>query len=354
MPKLITIIPVKNDGWFIENSIRSAAEWSDFVFVADECSNDGSHGIYKELEKEYSNLKIIYDRPKFDFNTPDVRNYSLGLARNFDGNNIIFEIHADEIMSAEILNKSVRERLINDMPIGSALIAPWINLWKSPFYFRDDKSTWSNSKCWFAYRDDRKVRFENAVFHGSRAPEAFLGNRVDINYLSVMHYQFVNLSMERSKQALYQVFERNHYPNKNVEHINKIYACAFDERDVVLKKLEEKHYRPWLDKNIKIDKEYPIDAYNWRDTEILKNFYKFGLSNYKNLNIWYIDWEKKRQEAIRLGITDNIPIIPIIDPRDISTKLAHLFLMKYQKYPFWRFNFYKLLIEKAKERLRRL
>ncbi len=352
MPKLITVIPVKNDGWFIENAIKSAVEWSDYVFVADESSDDGSFEIYKKLEKEYSNLKVIYDRPKFDFNTPDVRNYSLDLARSFDGNNIIFELHADEIMSAEILNQNIKEKLINDMTVGSALIAPWINLWKNPLYFRNDKSMWSNSRCWFAYRDDRKVRFEKAVFHGPRAPESFLNNRVDIDYLQVMHYQFVNLSMERSKQALYQIFERNHYPNKNVEYINKTYACAFDERDVILKKLDEKHYKPWLEKNIKIDKEYPVDGYNWRDTEVLKNFFKYGVEKYKDLNIWYIDWEAKRQEALRLGVTENIPKEPIIDPRDTSTKLAHEFLMKYQKYPFWRVNFYRLLIEKGLERVK--
>ena len=102
--------------------------------------------------------------------------------------------------------------------------------------------------------------------------------------------------MERSKQALYQIFERNHYPNQNIEYINKKYACAFDERDVKLSQLEKKHYQIWIDKGIKIDKEYPTDGYNWRDTEVLKNFNKNGLEIYENLNIWYIDWEAKRLE----------------------------------------------------------
>ena len=133
MSKIITVIPVKNDGWFIENSIKSAVEWSDYVFVADENSDDGSHEIYKQLETKYENLTIIYNRPKFDFNTPDMRNYALSLARTIDGNNIIFEMHADEIMSAEILKPEIRNRLIKDMKIGSALIMPWVNLWKNPF-----------------------------------------------------------------------------------------------------------------------------------------------------------------------------------------------------------------------------
>ena len=350
MPKIITTIPVKNDEWFVENSIRSAVAWSDYVFVADESSDDGSHIIYKRLESEYNNLKIIYDRPKFDFNTPDMRNYLLNLARSIDGNNIIFEMHADEIMSADILKNEIRDKLINDMPIGSALMMPWVNLWGNSEYYRDDNSVWSNNRSWFAYRDDGKVKFDGPVFHGPRAPESFLENKIDVNYLQVMHYQFLNLTMERSKQALYQIFERNHYPDKNVEYINKIYACAFDVRQVNLSKLEECHCQPWIEKGLSIDKEYSKNGYNWRDTEVLKNFNKNGLKPYKDLNIWFIDWENKRQEALDLGVTCLLTE-EIVDPRNLSTKIAHKYLMKYQRYPFWRLDFYKLLVEKMIERV---
>lgn len=352
MPKIIVYIPVKNDSWCIEQAICHAVLWADEVIVADESSNDGSLEIYQKLEPLYENLTIIYNRPKFDFTTPEPRNYMLDMVRRFDGNNIIFEMHADEIMSAEILKPEIKQRLYSDLPIGSALILPWITLWKHPLHYRDDKSVWSNNKCWFAFRDDRKAKFSSPYFHGPRAPDEFLKNRVDINYLEVLHYQFVNISIERSKQALYQVFERNHYPNKNIEYINKIYACAFDERDINLSKLDQTHYLPWIEKGIDITKEFPDNGYNWRDTEVLKNFQKYGVEKYKDLNIWYIDWEMKRKEAISLLLTD-IPNDPIIDCRSISTKLAHKFLMTYQLYPFWRFAFYKLLLEKVLEKLKR-
>ena len=351
MVKIITVIPVRNDAWCIENAICSAVKWSDYVFVADDNSDDGSHDIYKRLEVQYKNLNIIYSRPKLDFNTPDLRNYYLELARSIDGSNIIFEMHADEVISAEFLKPGARERFIASMDIGSAVMMPWVNLWKSTFYYRDDQSVWSNNYSWFAFRDDRKVQFKGPVFHGPRAPESFLDNKIIVNFACVMHYQFVNFSMERSKQALYQVFEKNHFPNKNVEYINKIYACAFDERKVKLSKLKEKHFKPWLDMNLKIDMEYSEGQYNWRDTEVLKNFEKYGTYKYKNLNIWYINWEKKRKEAILLKL-EGVPSDVIVDPRGLSDKLSHWFLMKYQFYPFWRLNFYKLLGEKVAEKVR--
>lgn len=352
MPKIIVYIPVKNDAWFIENAILSSTKWADHVFVLDENSTDGSHDIYKRLEGLIKNLTIIYNRPKFDFNTSDMRNYALNMVREFEGENLIFELHADEVMSSQILTPKIKNDLLEQAPIGSAIMFPWINLWEKPFLYRNDKSIWSNTKGWFAYRDDRKVRFEGAAFHGSRAPESFLKKKVEFNRLNVLHFQFLNLSMERSKQALYQIFERNHYPKKNVEHINKIYACAYDERQINLVPLAKEHYQSWLDLGIPIDNIYPNEGFNWRDLEVLKNFKKNGVKKYKDLNIWNIDWEQKRAMAKKLYPDSTIPATSIIDPRDFSTKLAHSFLMKYQTYPFWRLNFFKLIIQKIFSKLK--
>jgi hypothetical protein len=156
----------------------------------------------------------------------------------------------------------------------------------------------------------------------------------------------MNLGMERSKQALYQIFERNHYPNKNIESINKAYACAFDNRNLKLNALDPKHYKPWLDLKIQIDQKYPDEIFNWRDLVVLKNFKENGINKYKNLNIWYIDWEKKRKIAIQDFPNEIYPENPINDPRSLSTKASHVFLMKYQIYPFWRLDFFKLIINK--------
>jgi len=347
--KIIAVLPVKNDAWFVGNVIEHLKHWADEIIIDDDSSDDGSEEIFRK----YNNIKSVHHfiRPTGQsFNTPERRNYMLSLARNFDGNNIIFEIHADEIISAEILKPEIKDKLLNDMKIGTALMLPWVNVWENPFSYRNDNSIWSGNKSWFAFRDDRKVQFSGPTYHGPRVPELFMSNRLEIDYLQVMHYQFINLPMERSKQALYQIYERNHHPNKNIEYINKTYACAFDERQVNLVKLNNRHFQPWIDLNIAIDKEYKELKYNWRDTEVLRNFKKYGIDKYKDLNIWYINWEKKREDAIKLGV-EGIYDKQIIDPRDYSTKLAHEFVMKYQLYPFWRVDFYKLLFQKGIEKM---
>ena len=342
--KIIVYIPVKNDIWFVEKAITSAVHWADHVFVFDESSSDGSHDIYKALLLKFKNLKIIFDRPKFDFKTSELRNYCLKYVRDsISGYNLIFELHADEIMSALVLNQPVREKLI-DLPIGSSIFLPWINLWNKPFLFRQDKSVWSNNFGWFGFKDDRKSYFNGAAFHGSRVPENLHKNKTEID-LPVLHFQFLNLNMERSKQALYQIFERNHYPNKNIQQINKTYACAFDNRYINLIELDNFHYQAWLDYDIDLNKIYDNDDVNWRDYEVLKNFDLYGISRYKDLNIWYIDWELKR-EKIELE-NSNLTITNVLDPRDLETKISHWYLMKYQKYPFWKPDVWKLALLRA-------
>ena len=105
---------------------------------------------------------------------------------------------------------------------------------------------------------------------------------------------------------------------------------------------------------INIDEQFEEECLNWRDYQVLKNFSLNGVSKYKELNIWYIDWEKKRQLFLDNNINLTFSLNEIIDPRDFSTKMAHYYLNKYQKYPFWRLGFFKLVFNKFIEKLNKL
>jgi len=353
MCKIIVYIPVKNDGWCIENSIRHAVQWADHVIVADGSSTDGSIDIYKRLEKDYSNLNIIYNRPKLDISTTEPRDYTLEQVRKIKGCNIIFELHADEIISARILKMEIRKEIIQKLSIGKCLELPWLTLWKDPLQYRSDRSVWSNNSCLFAFRDDRISKFQLPAFHGPRVPENYVNNRIKLNHIPVLHYQFVNRGIDKSKQALYQIFERNRYPDRNFYYSYKLYAHYFDERKLKCKTLNEEDYIPWLNIGLTINKTYDDDdIFSWRDEEVLKNFNEFGLDRYAKTLIWHIDWEKKRQQALALGL-QNIPSFEIVDPRSLSTRLAHKFLMKYQMYPFWEMDYFRLIISKAANRVKR-
>jgi len=110
-------------------------------------------------------------------------------------------------------------------------------------------------------------------------------------------------------------------------------------------------YAPWINIGLNIDQTYDDDTFNWRDEEVLKNFKTFGLDRYAKINIWYINWEKKRQHALKMGL-QNLPSFEIVDPRSPSTRLAHKFLNKYQMYPFWTIDFFRLVISKGAKKIK--
>ena len=174
-----------------------------------------------------------------------------------------------------------------------------------------------------------------------------------INHIPVLHYQFVNIGIDKSKQALYQIFERNHYPDRNIFYIYKLYSHYFDERKVNCQQLKEEDYMPWINIGLKICQTYDDDdIFSWRDEEVLKNFKIYGLERYAKLLVWHISWEKKRQHALKIGL-HNIPSFEIVDPRSLSTRLAHKFVMKYQRLPFWEMDFFRYTISKAANKVRR-
>lgn len=327
-------------------------EWADHVIVADQSSTDGSVDVYRKLEKQYSNLEIIYDRPKMDWTTPDIRNYMLKQVRRIEGNNIVFELHADEIVSAKILQNDIKKELLQKMSIGTCLELPWLTLWKHPLQYRSDNSIWSNNTCVFAFRDDRTSDYQSAVFHGYRVPENYIENKIKLNHVPVLHYQFVNIGADMSKQALYQIFERNHYPAENIFKIYELYSNYFDERNMKCEELKEEDYAPWVRMGLNIHELRDDEDFCWRDVEVLKNFNIYGLDRYAKVLIWHINWEKKRQLAFKKGI-QNIPSYEIVDPRSLNTRITHKFVMKYQMLPFWEINFIRLIISKAANRVRR-
>lgn len=350
--KIIVNLPVKNDGWCIENAINHLLIWCDHLFIYDASTDDSVIAKYKN----YSNsekIDIIRPRPAFDYNTPDNRNYYLNTARSFDGNNLIFEMHADEIISARILNKSSRENFFSKLRPRSAILMPWLTMWGSPTSYRNDRSVWSRNNCWFAFVDDRVVKFKGPAFHGPRVPEAVVGNKLFVGDLRVMHYQFLNLPHERSKQALYQVYERKHFPSKSIEKINKIYAIAFDVDNIKLQNLAHDEYMPWVNHGLDLIKDYNDDSLNWRDVEVLRHFNAYGVAFFRDINIWFIDWERKRLEAVAKGY-NNVPNYSIVDSRTWSTKLSHWWVMRTQTYAFWRLDFINFLFKSLSIRLKNL
>ncbi len=319
--KKIVVMPVKNEAWILEKSLATASLWADHIVVADQLSTDETPRICKRFSK------VVYvENSSEKFNEAARRQLLLDTARSFDGQNLIFALDADEVLSANVLGGHDLENVVSRMQPGMAAEFEWINLWKSPLAYRSDDSVWSGSYKHFMYWDDRKVSFKNGLIHLSRVPEECVAYSVRSETLKVLHYQFVVWSRMLAKQRYYRVLEKIMHPEKSFLAINHRYFASKDVSSVTTVPVPAAWIQTYEERGI--DMQACVEeAVYWYDREVLRLLAVHGAEYFKQLDIWDTDWEEKRQVVSRIK-ESVVPAQPLVDPRGFSTKLYHRFLQR--------------------------
>lgn len=337
--KIIVVMPVKNEEWILEKSLACASLLADYIIVADQNSTDRTPEICRRFPK------VIYiDNSSEKFNEDERRKILLNKAREFDGNNLIFALDADEILSAHICDKKILEKLINQIKPGMSVMLQWIMLWKNSSQYRyDDSADWSNNWKNFVYWDDRRMSFDNIKIHSSRVPVEAVQRAIKFNELKVLHYQFVSLSRVFSKQCFYQIIERTLFPDKMALTIGPKYKWYLKEpkNGAIIKDIPSDWLQLYREKGIDLE-NFPEPDFYWYDREILRFFKQYDLSYFKWLDIWDIDWEAKRQAALKRGIA-GLPEREIKDPRPFYIKFYHRYLQPFFGYNSSAHKVYKFL-----------
>ncbi len=180
--KKIVVIPVKNEEWILEKTLACHSLWADHIIVADQNSTDSTSDICKNFSK------VVYIKnSEASFNEGQRRQLLLDAARQFDGQNLIFALDADEIVTADIMEEKVWESLLALIRPGMSVELPWIQLWRNPRVFRNDGSVWSKSLKPFVYWDDRTMSFGPGEIHLSRVPEAAARNAAVFDQINGLH-----------------------------------------------------------------------------------------------------------------------------------------------------------------------
>ena len=327
--KIIATMPIRNEAWIIERNLKCLSAFCDAIIVADQNSVDATREICRRFPKVH-----LVDNLSNEFNERERRQILLDAVRSFDGQNLVFALDADEILAATILNPSTLTGLIDQMKHGMSAMFQWITLWRHPFRYRDDQSVWSNNWKHFAYWDNRRLRFEGHQIHLSRVPESTLTHAVRFEGIKVLHYQFVTWQRMLSKQRYYRVLERVMSPTKKPDDINQTYVITRDERGLALEQVPDEWVNPWLDLGVDLEHFAEEESY-WYDIEILRFVGQHGAQHFADLDIWDIDWERKRQLALGQNV-DGLPSAPIRDPRKLEQRLYHAYLDRYISTPWWR------------------
>ncbi|MBL8030449.1 MAG: glycosyltransferase family 2 protein [Candidatus Doudnabacteria bacterium] len=299
MSKTFVCLPTRNDAWIIERVLASASLWADHIIVADENSWDGTQEICKKFPK----VTVVSFEPKA-FNESYRRKVLLETVRQWDGQNLIFGLDSDEILSSEILDPKIRTDLEEKIQPGMSAMFQWIMLWKNAKDYRyDSLPEWSNSFKHFAYRDNRKLQFDDVHMHSSRVPETAAANAVIFKDVRVLHYAFAEWDRMMAKHAYYLALEKTMGSKVHPYILNRKYRWFYrkSSEGIVVKQVPKEWVGLYEVNNVKVTQEIIKDKFYWYDAEVLRFFKTFGPSYFKRLNIWDTNWEEKRLVAQEKG-----------------------------------------------------
>ncbi|MGB8468311.1 MAG: glycosyltransferase [Candidatus Babeliales bacterium] len=287
--KIVAFMQVRNEENIIAQSLRCLLNYVDAMVILDDASTDSTPFILMELQKELPIVEIIFNKESAweAGRESDNQQQMLEAARRAGGTHFIF-MDADEIISANCLTNGYLRSFILSLQPGEKAALRFLNLWRSPYKYRSDKSPYGNG----AYRpiifcDYPGASYEQSFLHGARYPEPLPGklHQLPEQYV-VLHFQFVNWNNLLAKQAWYRCLE--HVKGiQSVADINKRYRDSKNEKKISLKRINT----DWLSGY----KNFDVAVYDlpvqWRTQQVNDWFDQYGKDFFKDLDIWDVNWE---------------------------------------------------------------
>ncbi len=274
--KVITLVPVKNESWILDFSLKNFSLFSDEILLLDDASEDDSVAV----ASAYPKVKVIpYKDNDPHVNMSKRRTKLLEAGRASGGTHFVC-LDADEVIS-DGLTKNIRGELLQ-LSAGQKLLLPWILINRSLEDFVYSKEYEDNYKD-FAFCDDKKVSFIDRALSEERTP----GNndsakKIDFEKGCVYHFQNIPLKRNQYKQAWYRCNELLEGV-KSPRRINMIYDFTKDLSSKNAVRVTDS----FIEENkVLIQKEADFSLPLQR---IVNLFEEKGILYFEPLDIWYLE-----------------------------------------------------------------
>ncbi len=199
--KIICLMPVKNEAWVIEASLKRITKWADIIIVADQHSEDNTRNICLKFDK----VKLIQNNA-IEFNEKERQMLLLSEARKYGLNNLIFALDADEFIPDDF-DVSKMKLIYEKNREGATLYFKWANLCSTGSKY------WESEFLPFGFIDDGNTEHNPKLIHSPRVP--VLTNKVYIIETNIIHLQYLNQNRLNHKQLWYYFYELTHLKEKN-------------------------------------------------------------------------------------------------------------------------------------------
>lgn len=312
-PRIIVLVPVRNEAWILRTFLDCASLWADHIIVADQSSTDGSAEIAAAFPKV-----TVMENSSPVYSEVERQRLLIEAARRFPAPRVLIAIDADEIVSANILTSADWESAVHQPP-GTVLGFAKVELFGSTKEYFLHSVEDKNSFIPFGFVDDG-TSHNGEVLHTCRIPERVDSPRFNLKDVVVLHLARINTLRAESKERWYRCFERISTPEKNILTIHRLYDFFERLRDQFNIRKTQHDWFSNYDKNgidLTVD---DAETIFWWDWEVLRFFKQHGIAPFRHLDIWDVDWEALRERGLAQGI-DGLPEKPVKIPLGLRDRL---------------------------------
>jgi hypothetical protein len=296
--KLVVMTPVRNEAWILPRFLEVTGRIADLIIILDQNSTDGS----AELCRAHPKVAFVQN-PSTQYDEASRQKILIETARKLvPGPRVLLALDADEIISADAPSSDDWARGMNAAP-GTVLQI------EKPTFFGDVDTVIRYPGGFPLGMVDDDSAHNPKLIHSVRVPMRDDSPLLPLDQVKALHYALLRPKASVAKDRMYSAIE-------NVAGTRHLMARRYyygTRKDYLAEGPVEKTPARWLEgwERQGIDMRSVLDqSPHWQDIELLRLMKKHGERRFWFDDIWDMDWESVRQEALRRGM-NGVPDHPV-------------------------------------------
>ncbi|HUK37062.1 MAG TPA: glycosyltransferase [Vicinamibacterales bacterium] len=276
--RIIALLPVRNEAWVLDHTLRCLSAFCDVILVNDQRSTDGSREIAMRFPKTVwieSLESRICEQARWQL---------WDVARQYDGNNVLWCTDADELVSPAQVRHFLGHRL-DELRGGNVIDANYCHFWNDPHRYRSGLGAYAPYWKAVAIVDDRRLDYDRSralPLHEERVPIRPEATRVRADEATVLHLQWLLPNRSQMRQAWYRCREWLQRERSAAE-INRFYAITLPRWHVPTAPIPGEWLQDLTLPGTAIDRDP-----SWQQAEIVGWFDAHGIELFEPLEIWHV------------------------------------------------------------------
>lgn len=276
--KVIALLPVKNEAWVLDYTLRCLSAFCDVILINDQQSIDASRDVARQFPKAVwidSTTSQICEQARWQL---------WDIARQYDGDNLLWCTDADELI-APTLARHYLETHHDALRSGVVLESLYCHFWNSPDRYRTGLGAYAPYWKAVAIVDDRRLDYDRSralPLHEERVPIAANATRLRMENAPVLHLQWLLPNRSQMRQAWYRCREWLQRERSAAE-INQFYSATLPQWRVPTDDIP----REWTE-GLTLPGTDADRQPTWQQADVLGWFDAKGVEFFEPLEIWHV------------------------------------------------------------------